>query len=288
MTQLALYGLLSEPVLEDNPFRQEPPKQEPAKQLRKPEPPPQDVEEEDDEFQEEEIQEDNEPVVELPEPQEEIAEEEDETEEDSEEEQVRVFRKGRPRSQKSRAAILKATNALLLHTSVQELSIEAIAKRAKVGKTTIYRWWPNKTAVVMEALSTQPAMNAPMPTARNNHEALVMQLEKLIRLLHSKNGQTIAQLFSEAQGNEKSQEIFENSFLSPLMDAITFSVAEGCKNGEFRPIDTKMALDLLCGPIFFRLMAHPQEFNEDFEKTFPRGVVRLIAQKEAKAEKVEK
>jgi len=181
-----------------------------------------------------------------------------------------------------------ATNALLLHTSVQELSIEAIAKRAKVGKTTIYRWWPNKTAVVMEALSTQPAMNAPMPTARNNHEALVMQLEKLIRLLHSKNGQTIAQLFSEAQGNEKSQETFENSFLSPLMDAITFSVAEGCKNGEFRPIDTKMALDLLCGPIFFRLMAHPQEFNEDFEKTFPRGVVRLIAQKEAKAEKVEK
>ncbi len=55
-------------------------------------------------------------------------------------------RKGRPRSLKSKAAILKATNALLLHMSVQELSIEAIAKKAKVGKTTIYRWWPNKTA----------------------------------------------------------------------------------------------------------------------------------------------
>lgn len=283
MTQLALYGLLSEPVLEDNPFRQEPPKQEPTKQLRKPEPPKEDVREE-EEFQEEETREEeetHEESLEVPLQQEEPEEENFEEEEEQEE---KVFRKGRPRSQKSRAAILKATNALLLHTSVQELSIEAIAKRAKVGKTTIYRWWPNKTAVVMEALSTQPAMNAPMPTARNNHEALVMQLEKLIRLLHSKNGQTIAQLFSEAQGNEKSQEIFENSFLSPLMDAITFSVAEGCKNGEFRPIDTKMALDLLCGPIFFRLMAHPQEFNEDFEKTFPRGVVRLIAA-EKKAEK---
>lgn len=283
MTQLALYGLLSEPVLEDNPFRQEPPKQEPTKQLRKPEPPKEDVREEEEEQEEEtrEEEETHEESLEVPLQQEEPEEENFEEEEEQEE---KVFRKGRPRSQKSRAAILKATNALLLHTSVQELSIEAIAKRAKVGKTTIYRWWPNKTAVVMEALSTQPAMNAPMPTARNNHEALVMQLEKLIRLLHSKNGQTIAQLFSEAQGNEKSQEIFENSFLSPLMDAITFSVAEGCKNGEFRPIDTKMALDLLCGPIFFRLMAHPQEFNEDFEKTFPRGVVRLIAA-EKKAEK---
>ena len=71
------------------------------------------------------------------------------------------FRKGRPRSEKSRAAILKATNSLLLHMSVQELSIEAIAKRAKVGKTTIYRWWPNKTAVVMDALASQPGVDTP-------------------------------------------------------------------------------------------------------------------------------
>ena len=187
------------------------------------------------------------------------------------------YRKGRPRSEKSRTAILKATNSLLLHTSVQELSIEAIAKKAKVGKTTIYRWWPNKTAVVMEALASQPAMQTPMPTARNNTDALVLQLEKLIRLLHSKNGQTIAQLFSEAQGDEKSQEIFENSFLAPLMDAISFSIEEGKKSGEFRAIDTRLAMDILCGPIFFRLMAHPGEFDQDFEQDFPACAVSLIA-----------
>lgn len=290
MTQLALTGFLPDPILEKNPYsrheppaKQEPKKQEPQAELRKPAEPEEEFEQE---FEQEQVQ----PEIverEIPEEnfEEEVFEEQapEESVEEEDDEPKRAFRKGRPRSQKSRAAILKATNALLLHTSVQELSIEAIAKRAKVGKTTIYRWWPNKTAVVMEALSTQPAMNTPMPTARNNHEALVLQLEKLIRLLHSKNGQTIAQLFSEAQGNEASQEIFENSFLSPLMDAISFSVEEGCKNGEFRPIDTKMALDLLCGPIFFRLMAHPQEFNEDFEQTFPHGVVRLISK-----EKVEK
>ncbi len=190
----------------------------------------------------------------------------------------KILRKGRPRSEKSRAAILKATNSLLLHTSVQELSIEAIAKRAKVGKTTIYRWWPNKTAVVMEALASQPGMQSPLPTAKNNRDAVIMQLEKLIRLLHSKNGQTIAQLFSEAQGNEESQEIFENSFLAPLMDAIEFSIAEGKKTGEFRDdLETKLVLDILCGPIFFRLMAHPGNFDEGFERSFPREAVGLIA-----------
>lgn len=187
-------------------------------------------------------------------------------------------RKGRPRSKKSRAAIIKATNALLLHMSVQELSIEAIAKKAKVGKTTIYRWWPNKTAVVMEALISQPGLQSPLPTPRNNAEAVTMQLEKLIRLLDSKNGETISQLFSEAQADQKAHEIFARSFLTPLLDAIEFSVEEGQKAGEFRKsLDTKLAVDILCGPIFFRLMAHPDHMNEDFRAAYPKEAVRLIS-----------
>ena len=123
-------------------------------------------------------------------------------------------RKGRPRSTKSKNAILKATNSLLLHKSVQELSIEAIAKKAKVGKTTIYRWWPNKTAVVMDALVSQPGIQSPLPTPRNNTEAVILQLDKLIRMLDGNNGDTIAQLFSEAQGDLKAQEIFSKTLLT--------------------------------------------------------------------------
>lgn len=187
-------------------------------------------------------------------------------------------RRGRPRSEKSRKAILNATNKLLLHTSVQELSIEAIAKKAKVGKTTIYRWWPNKTAVVMDALISQPGMQAPMSTAKNNADAIVIQLEKLIRLLHSKNGETIAQLFSESQASEESQKIFEENFLSPLIDAIEFSIEEGQKEKEFRAsLDTKTAVDIICGPIFFRLMAHPLDFNDAFQRNYPREAVKLIS-----------
>ena len=187
-------------------------------------------------------------------------------------------RKARPRSEKSRKAILKATNSLLLHQSVQELSIEAIAKKAKVGKTTIYRWWPNKTAVVMDSLMAQPGLQTPMPTPKNNTEAVVMQLEKLIRLLHSKNGETIAQLFSEAQGDEKALEIFETNFLAPLIDAIEFSVSEGQKAGEFKTsLETKMATDIICGPIFFRLLSRPADLNEKFQNEYPKEAARLIS-----------
>lgn len=197
---------------------------------------------------------------------------------DETEEEQSAPRKGRPRSEKSKKAILKATNSLLLHMSVQELSIEAIAKKAKVGKTTIYRWYPNKTAVIMEALSTQPGMSTPLPTPKNNIEAVRMQLEKLIRLLHSKNGETIAQLFAEAQSDEKAQEIFEGNFLSPLIDAIEYSIQQGQEKGEFsKQFDSKTAVDLLCGPIFFRLMAHPADYNETFMRNYPGEAVNLIS-----------
>ncbi|NCT40543.1 MAG: TetR/AcrR family transcriptional regulator [Alphaproteobacteria bacterium] len=186
--------------------------------------------------------------------------------------------KGRPRSEKSRKNILKATNALLLHTSVQELSIEAIAKKAKVGKTTIYRWWPNKAAVVMDALIAQPGLSAPLPTARNHAEAIKLQLEKLIRMLDSNNGDTIAQLFSEAQASNKARNIFTSNFLSPLVDALQYSIEEGIKEKEFRSsLEIKTTIDMLCGPIFFRLMAHPHDLNEDFIQSYPKEALRLIS-----------
>jgi len=192
-------------------------------------------------------------------------------------ESAAVAKKGRPRSEKSRKAILNATNKLLLQTSVQELSIESIAKKAKVGKTTIYRWWPNKTAVVMDALASQPGIQTPLPTANNHREAIIMQLDKLIRLVDSNNGQTIAQLFSEAQASEVSLEIFKDNLLEPLMDAIRYSIEEGKKNGEFRTdIDDSMAADILCGPIFFRLMAHPKDLTDSFRSKYPKEAIKIL------------
>lgn len=197
---------------------------------------------------------------------------------EEEDEASSASKKGRPRSEKSRKAILKAVNALLLHTSVQDLSIEAIAKKAKVGKTTIYRWWPNKTAVVMDALMSQPGLQKPMATPSNNAEAVRMQLDKLIHLLDSKNGEIIAQLFSEAQADAKAKEIFEQNLLAPLIDAIEYSVIQGQDEGEFRKnMDTKIIVDILCGPVFFRLMSHSQDFDTDFRENYPAEAVRLIS-----------
>ena len=78
---------------------------------------------------------------------------------------------GRPRSTKSRKSILEATRKLLTHQTMNELSIEAIAKKAGVGKTTIYRWWPNKAAVAMDAFLEQPGLQNIIPSNLGPAEA---------------------------------------------------------------------------------------------------------------------
>ena len=57
---------------------------------------------------------------------------------------------GSRRNPETQEAILEAAEALLLEGGVAGFSIEAVARRARAGKPTIYRWWPNKTALLLE------------------------------------------------------------------------------------------------------------------------------------------
>ncbi|GAA4828077.1 TetR/AcrR family transcriptional regulator [Garicola koreensis] len=73
--------------------------------------------------------------------------------------------RGRPRSEQAHQRILEATSRLLSHTSYDSITVERIATEAEVGKQTIYRWWPNKASVVLEAILSGYAdlQLAPMP-----------------------------------------------------------------------------------------------------------------------------
>ncbi len=183
---------------------------------------------------------------------------------------------GRPRSESSRKAILEATRRLLTHTSVQKLSIEAIAKKAKVGKTTIYRWWPNKSAVIMEAIFSQPAYNNVLPTPRNGVEGVTQQLDKLCRQMAGKNGRLVAEIVGEAQSNPEALKIFIDSYLQERYDTLSSYINGGKQTGEFdESIDTDSAIDVVLGPVFFRLISG-QELDNDFIKDMTAMLIKAL------------
>lgn len=183
---------------------------------------------------------------------------------------------GRPRSESSRRAILDATRRLLTHNSVQKLSIEAIAKKAGVGKTTIYRWWPNKPAVVMEAIFSQPAFNNVLPTPRNAVQGVTQQLDKLCRQMTGKNGRLVAEIIGEAQSDPEALKVFVQTYLQDRYNTLSSYIDGGKQTGEFEnDLDTDSAIDVVLGPVFFRLISG-QELDDAFIKDMTHMLIKAL------------
>src|ERR1035437_10862408 len=102
---------------------------------------------------------------------------------------------GRPRSEESRQSILRSTLKLLKQQGgFPELSIEAIAADANVGKTTVYRWWPTKAALVADAFSASADDELRFPNTGSVLTDMSLQMRRVIRIFRSKRGKVGAAL----------------------------------------------------------------------------------------------
>lgn len=201
--------------------------------------------------------------------------------EDTEQEQLALtIKPGRPRSETSRKAVLDATRRLLTRQSLGELSIEAIAKKAGVGKTTIYRWWPSKAAIAMEAFLEQPGIQNIVPTTATAAESIRRQMESLIRQLRGQNGRIIAGIIAESQSDSSVLELLYESFLKERVESLYNSIEEGKGNGEFnKAIDSDIMIDMLMGPLFLRVLSGELGIDESFAANFPEQAVMGISAK---------
>lgn len=181
-------------------------------------------------------------------------------------------RAGRPRSEDSHRSILDATRRLLTHNSVAKLSVESIAKKAGVGKTTIYRWWPNKQAVVMDAVFSQPGFHNILPASASSFEGVQAQVSKLMRQLSGKNGRIVAEIIGDAQGEPKALQNLIENFFQDRYNALAGYLEQGKEAGEFpADLDIEAAIDVILGPIIFRLMT-----GQDFDTAFEQNVTRML------------
>src|SRR5690242_9098009 len=97
---------------------------------------------------------------------------------------------GRPRDDEAQDAILRAALDLVKESGYRALTIEKIAGRAGAGKTTIYRWWPSKAAVVMEAFLKyiSPEIEFPGVPAVSPSESIRRQMQSVARAYRGPHG----------------------------------------------------------------------------------------------------
>ncbi len=180
--------------------------------------------------------------------------------------------RGRPRSEAARQAILEATRTLLETSTIRDLTIEAIAKTAGVGKATIYRWWPSKAAVVIDALETF-VPRSHLLASKSVRAALSDQVRHLVQQYSGRYGRLVAELLGEGQADASVLAEFRERFLWRRRAVARELIEHGKATGEFDvELHTDLACDIIFGPIYFRLLVAHLPLDDEFAEALPRQV----------------
>jgi AcrR family transcriptional regulator len=165
-------------------------------------------------------------------------------------------RRGRPRSEKATNAILEAAAELLLLRGLGAMSMDEVAERAGVSKATIYRWWPSKEMLALDALLAWSADRAPTRDTGSLRGDLLALVRPWVReITRQPFGRVIAALVTEAQSDPQFAEAYRTHFVEPRRDAMRAAFARAVERDEApAELDVEVAIDLIYGPLYHRLL----------------------------------
>jgi AcrR family transcriptional regulator len=172
---------------------------------------------------------------------------------------------GRPRSENARQAILRSTLKLLRRAGFAQLSIEAIAADAGVGKTTVYRWWPNKGALVVDAFASSTEEELRFPDSGSAYRDMAHQMNQFLAVLRSPRGRIVKAVIAAGQSDRKLLEEFRNRLLRPRRQGAYRTLRRGIERGELPAgLDLDLVLDILYGAMYMRFLIRHDELSEDY------------------------
>jgi AcrR family transcriptional regulator len=179
-------------------------------------------------------------------------------------------RAGRPRSEPCRRKILATADALLAQDGFAGMSVDAIAHAAGVSKATIYRWWPNKAAVVMEALLGAIEADFAASAGADPEADLIDRIRRTIALFRSPKGRILASLIGEAQVDPEVAAAYRQRLLGPRRAGLRAALERAVAAGALRlGIDLELAIDIVYGPLYARLLLGHAPLDDEFERDYP-------------------
>jgi AcrR family transcriptional regulator len=172
---------------------------------------------------------------------------------------------GRPRSEQARVAILRSALKLLGKNGFPDLTIEAVAAQAGVGKATVYRWWPNKAALIADAFASTTTRRLDFPDTGSVRRDLSQQMRQVIKIFLSRRGRILAAILAAGQSDKDLITAFRERFMRPRRQEAYVTLRRGIARGELRKgVDLDLLLDSLYGPIYMRFLIRHEKMTPDF------------------------
>ena len=182
--------------------------------------------------------------------------------------------RGRPRSAESRRAIMDAALTLLEGgTPLRALTVEAIARQAGVGKATIYKWWPTKAYVALDAFLDRMRQDVAAVDTGSARQDFRRQLKAVIRFYTGKTGRLICQFIAESQADPAFAALYRERFVSPRREAASPIWRRGVDRGEIDPgLDREVVIDLIFAPVIYRVLSGHAPLNDAEADRFVEAV----------------
>jgi AcrR family transcriptional regulator len=149
-----------------------------------------------------------------------------------------------------------AASELLPEVGLRAMTTDRIAERSGVSKATIYKWWPSKYAVAVDAFLSGMFAASPLPDTGSAHEDFRQALRGIMRFYGTATGRVFAQLVAEAQSDPEVFAELRDHLVASRRELVRAIWARGAARGELSAeVDPEVGLDLIFGPAMYRLVA---------------------------------
>jgi AcrR family transcriptional regulator len=183
---------------------------------------------------------------------------------------------GRPRSAQSHQAILQAALELLAEVGFEAMSIEAIATRAGVGKTTIYRRYSGKAELVVDAIESirEEIVIPDTGSLWGDMDALIQNAAQIS--LNPLGRQTVAMIISSASSNAEFAQIYWTKYLQPRREAFAVVLERAKARQEVKPdLDPGLVFDTMSGIMLYAMIF---QLTPESWEAYVRRSLKLVLQ----------
>jgi AcrR family transcriptional regulator len=165
-------------------------------------------------------------------------------------------RRGRPRSEAVRSAVLAAAAELALAGGPAAATVDAIARRAEVSRTTIYKWWPSAPAIVLEGVLDSVRDSITRPPGSTSVEAVTHHVSALFAILADPAvGPLLRNVIAASASDPAIERALLDQWITPRRAAVADTLRDAVHRGELpSDVDIEVAVDALVSPPYYRLM----------------------------------
>jgi AcrR family transcriptional regulator len=163
--------------------------------------------------------------------------------------------------------VLDAARAQFEEQGYVAATIEAIAARSRVAKTTIYRSWPSRAAILVDVLVEMAGAAVPPPRGGDPMRAMSAELRGIAAAINGPMGRLLTSLLGDAQAEPRVRSALIDGLFRPRSQASASNISRAQSAGALRSdVPAHVAIDLLVGPLFYRMFVQHEPVTDTFVK----------------------